>query len=397
MSHFAMSLLYVMLSLTVASATTSTQDMISQHPCIDTLSSQMLSEAVDAALVQLHGQNGWLHNLRQSTGYTHPIEVTSCTPSSLWTWPSAAQATGLLKRVLDTGKLKVAGVKWKKGGAADYKVNPPTGFWPEYMNAIAAVMSTHYGKSIAVERVYYANSDLVNKAVADGTDVDMSEPYYYLGGFHDSKPRIEALHISCITVATASAFSSTKASGIKNMDDLYNKILAGPNHKVGFIGAGNFDAVSHVLPANTAPIYITAFAELEEAVANGTLLAYYESEGSASDTATSVVYETGVISPRVALFHKDSTSQCMASAGLQVALDQKATALKAGNKAEEKCDEEDTVPLKLVMIILAAVVFLMTCLLILLICKERSGKPLFMSPLMEQPHSNEQKIGASQF
>merc|ERR1712085_96992 len=106
------------------------------------------------------------------------------------------------------------------------------------MNSIASQMGTHYGKSIKVKRVYYTISDLVIAAVANGTDVDMSEPYYYLGGFHDSQPRIEALHSSCVTVATASAFSSTVASGLSSMDKLYEKIIAGPNRKVGFIGAG---------------------------------------------------------------------------------------------------------------------------------------------------------------
>merc|ERR1719240_2214794 len=144
----------------------------------------------------------------------------------MWSWPSAENADGLLARVLNSGKLRVAGVQWALPGAADYTTNPlaPTGFWPEYMTAIAKSMSTHYGKKIDVERVYYETSDLVTQAVAEGTDVDMSEPYYYLGGFYDNKPRIEALHGSCVTIAVASAFTSTVTSGIKSMDELYEKI-----------------------------------------------------------------------------------------------------------------------------------------------------------------------------
>mmetsp|Transcript_132154 Transcript_132154/g.243059 ORF Transcript_132154/g.243059 Transcript_132154/m.243059 type:complete len:397 (+) Transcript_132154:90-1280(+) len=382
---------FVALLPSVASA--SITDTISKYPCIDPLSSKGLSEAVDAALVSLHGQSGWLYNLRQSTGYIHPIEVTACTPKvSMWQWPSADTADGLLANVLQTGKLRVAGVQWKKGGAADYKTNPqaPTGFWPEYMNAIAKAMSSHYGKEITVHRVYYPNSDLVNQAVADGTEADMSEPYYYLGGFHDNKPRIEALDFSCVTVATASAFSSTKASGIKSMDNLYQKIVQGPNRKVGFIGAGNFDAVSHLLPANVEPIFITASNVLQESVDNGTLLASYISEASASETATRFVYETGVISPRVALFRRDSTEQCVRAEALQGVLAPEATAAPC---TEKTCD--DNTPLMVALIILASVVFLMTSLLTLLICKERGGKPLFMTPLKEQPNGSGQVIGST--
>lgn len=50
------------------------------------------------------------------------------------------------------------------------------------MTAIAEKLSTHYGKTITVARTYYANSVLVNAAVAAGEDIDMSEPYYYLSG-----------------------------------------------------------------------------------------------------------------------------------------------------------------------------------------------------------------------
>lgn len=382
------------------------QEMISKYPCKDPLSSKHLSEAVDAALVSLHGQNGWLHNLRQSTGYVHPIEVTSCTPSiSMWSWPSASSADGLLANVLKTGNLRVAGVQWKLMPAADYKTNGdnPIGFWPEYMNAIASAMSAHYGKTIKVQRIYYPNSDLVNQAVANGT-VDMSEPYYYLGGFHDSKPRIEALHVSCITIATASAFSSTKASGITSMDKLYEKIVQGPNRKVGFIGAGNFDAVSHVLPSNVEPVYITDSASLAQQVDDGTLLARYISEASASESATHSVYETGVISPRVALFRQDSTESCVQSTALQAMTAriqeqtniEESQAAKTENCATVKCETcDDNTPLVTILIILAAVVFLMTCLVILLICKERAGSPLFFTPLMEKGGSGGQVIGSS--
>jgi len=353
----------LLLQLAAAQITSST------HPCKDDLSSQTLSKAVDAAIVSLHSQTGWLHNLRQSTGYTHPIEVTTCTPKvSMWPWPSASNAEGLLADVLQTGKLRVAGVKWSKGGAADYITNPsaPTGFWPEYMNAIANAMSSHYGQTITVQRVYYDNSDLVNKAVANGT-VHMSEPYYVASGFHDSKPRIEALDMSCVTIATASAFSSTKASGIKSMDALYDKIVQGPNRRVGFIGAGNYDAVSHVLPSNVEPVYITDSKAMEEAVNDGTLLASYISESSPSESATRFVYESGVISPRVALFRRDDTRNCVHTSALEEAMTQ----------------QEDISTMTVVVVILAVVILMLTCLLCLLICKERSGKPLFMTPLKE--------------
>jgi hypothetical protein len=378
----------IMLLFSMASA----QITSNTHPCKDPLSSKALSEAVDASLMSLHGQSGWLHSLRHSTGYTHPIEVTTCTPKvSMWSWPSATSTDGQLADVLLTGKLRVAGVKWSKGGAADYITDElaPTGFWPEYMHAIANTISSHYGKPITVQRVYYANSDLVTKAVASGT-VHMSEPYYYLSGFHDNKPRIEALHTSCVTVATASAFSSTKASGIKSMDGLYDKIVQGPNRRLGFIGAGNYDAVSHVLPSNVEPVYITDSDMLEKAVDNGTLLASYISEGSASEAGTRFVYETGVVSPRVALFRQDDTKHCVHRSAL-------AEVAATGNQKEDSLgiEEDNCTLLVIVVIILAVATLMLTCLLGLLICKERSGRPLFMTPLKDAVDPAGQVVGSA--
>lgn len=377
-----MDVLFVLLQ--VASASLS-----AQYPCVDPLSSKSLSQAVDAAIVSLHGQNSWLHNLRTSTGYTHPIEVTTCTPKiSMWSWPSATNADGLLARVLSSGKIRVAGVKWALPPAADYKTNPasPTGFWPEYMNAIAGAMSTHYGKTIIVERIYYSNSDLVTKAVRNGTDVEMSEPYYYVGGFLDNKPRIESMHISCLTVATSSVFSSTTASGIKSVDELYAKITQGPNRRVGFIGAGNYDAVSHLLPATVQPIYITDAATLDARVADGTLLAKYISEATASSSATRFVYASGLISPRAALFRLDSVDSCVAATALSAA---------TGKKDDDDDDDDDKGIFMVVIVVLASVILLMTCLLTKIICLERSGQPMFMKPLMGQSSAQGQVIGGS--
>jgi hypothetical protein len=250
-------------------------------------------------------------------------------------------------------------------------------------------MSSHYGKTIALKRVYYSNSDLVNAAVAAGVDADMSEPYYYLSGFHDSKPRIEALHFSCVTVATSSAFSSTISSAIKSMDELYSRIVAGPNRKVGFIGAGNFDAVSHLLPANVEPVYITDSGKLEGKVDDGTLLASYISEGESQTTATRRSYATGVISPRVALFRKDIPTSCNSQKAVPIPAPIPAP-IPVPNKDKE--DNEDV--LFVIVIILASVVLLMTCIVGLLICKERSGSPLFAKPLLSGG-ANGQTVGNS--
>ena len=67
-------------------------------------------------------------------------------------------------------------------------------------------------------------------------EVDMSEPYYYLGGFADNEPRIEAMGFSCVTAGTASAFFVTRDSGMVGMDGLVDTIVNGGGNLIGFIG-----------------------------------------------------------------------------------------------------------------------------------------------------------------
>jgi hypothetical protein len=87
----------------------------------------------------------------------------------------------LWKRVVESGKLKVAGVQWSQGMVTDYKTDPlqPTGFWPEYLKEMVDLINGHsrsiINKEIVVERVYFPYSILVIDAVAK-SDVDMSEP-----------------------------------------------------------------------------------------------------------------------------------------------------------------------------------------------------------------------------
>ena len=99
--------------------------------CTDEFDSTHLSEAVDAAMMELQGTKGWFHQLKTSTGYHNAESVNSCTPGPQWKYPAAADAKGLLKRVLENGELRVAGVQWTKGEQADYITDPenPTGFW----------------------------------------------------------------------------------------------------------------------------------------------------------------------------------------------------------------------------------------------------------------------------
>lgn len=272
------------------------------------VSSEYLTRAFDAAITELQGQPEWFHNLRTRHNYSSALQISTCTANATkWIYP---EPKGRLKTILDTGVIKVAGVQWAKS-YVDYVTNPdsPTGFWVDYLAQIIAQVAANYETSITIQRVYYANSNLVNEAVYNGTEVDMSEPYYYLGGFHGNRPRIEAFSFSCVTAGLASMFYVKAGSGITATDELLTAMATG-NKKVGFIGAGNFHSVSTLLPADVEPVYETNGTRMREMVISGDLVAGYLSEGTPGQDSEVVRFETGIISPRVSLFPKDKPISC---------------------------------------------------------------------------------------
>lgn len=330
--------------------------------------------AVDAALSELYSTKGWLLNLKETNGYTHSVDIYGCTPDAdKWKYPEVDQTTGLLKRVLDSGKLTVAGVKWSSPGAADYKTDPanPTGFWPDYLEDVAAKLGEHYGKTIVVERKYYDTSVLVVSAVAEAEEVDMSEPYYYISGFHGNLPRTQALAVSCATAGTASAFYTNPNSNITTLQQLVDRIEGQASATLGFIGQGNYDAVSSILPENAAPLFLTEQSEISSGVDSDAILAGYLSEGDSGDLGASYnVFVSGIISPRGVLFRKDHPTCADVS---------------------EIAAESDGLPADAsltVMIVLAVIVLVLAVLLVFLVVKERKGAPVFM-PLLSKQETSE--------
>ena len=102
------------------------------------------------------------------------------------------------------------------------------------MQAIVDAFNTHYCTSVQIQRIHCPNSVEPGDRVADGI-VDMSEPYYYLGGFHGGKTHIESLYFSCVTAGTAGIFIVKSDARINTLDALNSAITSGNNKKIGCI------------------------------------------------------------------------------------------------------------------------------------------------------------------
>ncbi|CAE8589363.1 unnamed protein product [Polarella glacialis] len=143
------------------------------------------------------------------------MEVHTCradSPSAV-PFPAASTATGLLKDVLDSKKLRVLAFgkpgnypNWAQDG--NYQAIPPTGFWPDYMNFFMARFRAEYGSDIVLERVWQTGN-AGTEMVLNGT-VHMTEPYYIYEGLYMDRPKKWSHEFSCVVMGYQQNFFALK-------------------------------------------------------------------------------------------------------------------------------------------------------------------------------------------
>jgi hypothetical protein len=83
---------------------------------------------------------------------------------------------------------------------------------------------------------------------------------------------------------------------ILTLSELNTAITEGTNKQVGFLSQGNYETVHDVLPASTVPVIATHSSELEDMVANGTVVAGLVS--GVPDRTRFITFSSTLVSPR---------------------------------------------------------------------------------------------------
>eukprot|EP00211_Chloroparvula_japonica_P007355 CAMPEP_0119126680 /NCGR_PEP_ID=MMETSP1310-20130426/5511_1 /TAXON_ID=464262 /ORGANISM="Genus nov. species nov., Strain RCC2339" /LENGTH=323 /DNA_ID=CAMNT_0007116851 /DNA_START=141 /DNA_END=1109 /DNA_ORIENTATION=- len=279
----------------------------------DHLSSRDFADAFDAALVRV--QRSKYQDIVVANAPFRSVASFTCSPSpEFFPFPSESSATGILARVLRDRVIRVAAIGPSDFGIdGDYTVDPPVGFWPDYLEAILDEFQVAYGNDITLSRTFWPvdQTDDLLAAVADG-DLDMTEPYFVVGGFFEGRTRQESLHMSCTSMGYDSTFFTSRDSGIQDVEQLYVAINSGDNKKVGFLGQGNYDSVAFILPTGVEPIFYTETDDVEADVASGELIAGLFS-GLPAQTEPFNLFSSTVVSPRASFFRPECSSSSIAA------------------------------------------------------------------------------------
>ena len=94
---------------------------------------------------------------------------------------------------------------WHEDG--NYQVDPPTGFWPDYMRYFMGHFRNEYGQDIELERVWMKENG--SNLILNG-NIHMSEPYYIYEAIEFDTPKKWIFDFSCIVMGYEQTYFTLK-------------------------------------------------------------------------------------------------------------------------------------------------------------------------------------------
>ena len=187
--------------------------------------------------------------------------------------------------------------------AGDYVVDPPIGFWPDYLRAIVREISSFYGVDIKIQWNLFSNSGSIMDSVRSGQS-DMTDLYMILSAFHNGVDRIEAFSVTCSPGGYESTFSVLRSSGITSVSELNNVLEGGEDVRVGALSSADFSSVQPFISTKAVPSYYESNDEMRQRLLNHELIAAVTSTNP-GDTEDFVTFRSGVVSPRAPMMLAD--------------------------------------------------------------------------------------------
>lgn len=127
-------------------------------------------------------------------------------------------------------------------------MNPPIGFWPEYLRAVVDKIGKFYGVDIRIKWNLFSKSSDIMDSVKSG-ESDMTDMYMILSSFYSGKDRIEAFSVTCSPGGYESTISTLRSFNVNSITELNNFLVTSDNTKIGALSAADFNTVKPFLNA----------------------------------------------------------------------------------------------------------------------------------------------------
>ncbi|KAA0150805.1 hypothetical protein FNF31_06953 [Cafeteria roenbergensis] len=253
-----------------------------------------LAQVIDFAIAKVTA-DGTLLAAKTRWDLKTVAALTCAASPDAYTVPAASDSVGALREVLDTGYLQIAALgpaDWGVDG--NYELDPPVGFWPDYVAGIAKAIADKYSLGrVQVNRTFYPSSTQVLDAVRTRRH-HLTEPYFNTGAFYRGVPRRVGMHASCSVLGYDSTFFVNSSTGIASAAALASAVNGRP---VGALSEGDWHAVAPVLPQGTPFQVYGSSSLLEQAVTNGEVFAGVVS-GDPSANAGFTAFSSDVVTLR---------------------------------------------------------------------------------------------------
>ena len=156
--------------------------------------------------------------------------------------------------------------------SGDYTVNPPIGFWPEYLRAVVDRIGKHYGVTISIKWNLFSSSADIMDSVKSG-ESDMTDMYMILSSFYNGKDRIEAFSVTCSPGGYESTVSTLRSTGVSSITELNKYLETSDIVKVGALSIADFNTVKPCLNARATPVTFESVSEMRQKMINNEIVA----------------------------------------------------------------------------------------------------------------------------
>eukprot|EP01068_Selenidium_serpulae_P002037 Selendium_serpulae@DN2137_c0_g1_i1.p1 len=225
----------------------------------------MSDQVMTEALTLMHAQ-----------GFHHRIS-TFCNSEANYHFPQEPLSEGDgLRAVLDTEQLLISGMEADWGTDGDYTVDPPQGFWPDYLRLVVTALNAEYKKNIQIVWMYDQVSEVGGSVPAT---VDSSDIFFLLNGLvqgiDSSTTRAAYYDVTCPAAVVDNNAITRTSDNIPDFGVLLLKLgsLPAANQTMGVVSEANRDVVIGAFPPTVTWHIFNGDEELATSVADGTVYA----------------------------------------------------------------------------------------------------------------------------